>query len=82
MGIAESIASNAKIKMGASCTTCNAIAALSEKDRADFAPVLLPASGFSNMSLTRILNAEGFSIGVSALSRHRRGECAGARVNQ
>lgn len=81
MGIAEALANHQPANLGQNCSTCLAINSLSIEDQDAFNGAMANKDRFTNNALTKILNDEGFKIGVSALSRHRRGECVGTRGN-
>lgn len=81
MGIAEAIAGYQPANLGTMCATCKAISQLSNEDKAALNNAMEDEK-FPNTALAKILNDEGFNVGVSAFARHRRGECVGRRGNQ
>lgn len=74
MSIAERLAQYQKPLVGGKCTVCHLLRTLPE-DEAESLNAAFADPMFSNTGLSRILKAEGYSIGYSTVGRHRRAEC-------
>ena len=75
MSLADRLAEPPEVHKGPLCSVRSAIAACSGEDAAAL-EVALGDSRWTHISIARALHAEGFRVSSSAISRHRKGECA------
>lgn len=74
MSISKRLSNYEPARKGGSCRVCVLLRTLPKAESAALSDALGDAR-FSNSGLARILTDEGFSVGASTVSRHRRGEC-------
>lgn len=63
---------------GGTCNTCDAMAEMSDEDRAALEEALM-SRAFTGTMIAQALENTGFAVTVGSVRRHRRGECAAGK---
>lgn len=79
MSLADALKTHAPTRKGPMCTVCSLLGQLDKGDRKALDGALADIS-YTHNGISRALRAEGHNVASQAVSRHRKGECAGGHL--
>lgn len=76
MNLAASLAAHGRTLKGPRCTVCHLLSDLDDGNAKVLRDALADPN-YTHNGIARALRAEGYQVGASTISRHRKGECVG-----